>query len=427
MSPRVLAFIVMAACLQASAASPASAATSLEDLRAAARKPPTEPAPALKLARDLRRSGLYKEAVFAARTGLGRARDKDDIAQLRFEIARGYAEQRQTKKALAECAPIAKASKLAERVCMAEVQLFIQRGSEALPIAEEALKVDPENYDALVAKGRALYQLGRPDDAQQALGSAVQKDTLRAEARRFLAEILRDRHQTDLALTLLREARRTAPDDPDVLILLGGVLQTGPEAIEVLEHAVAIRPNAAAAHAQLGQTMLAEHQLDRAESSLREALKLEPKHPEWIAALGRVSLERKHPDDALKAAHDALKIASNEASAKLVEANALAQKGDIDQAIAAFEAAYGMARSEPQPLVDAVRACLTQKRLTTAEAFAARAKQDFPDWAPAWEVAGDVAVARGEKAAARKAYDEASRRKGPVDKAALKRKIAAVK
>jgi tetratricopeptide (TPR) repeat protein len=117
----------------------------------------------------------------------------------------------------------------------------------------------------------------------------------------------------------------------------------------------------------------------------------------------------------------------NHGAAKLVQADALAKRGDIDLAVEAYEAAYGLMRTEPTALVHGARACLANKRLTTALAFADRATQTFPKWGPAWEIAGDIALASNDKPAARDAYKKALAAEGPVDKTALRKKLAQLK
>jgi tetratricopeptide (TPR) repeat protein len=404
----------------------ASAAPGVEELRSSARKPPKEPAAALDLARALRRAGLLAEAASVARSGFGQPGETEIVAQLRLELARTFIDQREYKKASNECAQITKLSKWIEQLCVAEVQLFGRRGSLALPAAEEVLAQSPGQVDALVAKGRALHQLGQSDQAESALKEAIASGK-RSAAYRFLSELYVDRGQADKALATLKSGRQSDPEDPDVLALLGQVLPPTAEARDVLERALSIRPSFARARARLGEVLLALGQLDPAEASLRDALKIDPKQADWHATLGRVYLQKKRPDDALKAARDALKIVGNHGESKLVEARALSDKGQVDEAIAAFESAWGLARSNPEVLVEAARACLKHGRPTTAQAFAERATQEFPDWGPAWETAGDIARLAGERDGARRAYQKALSAKGPVDKAAVRRKLAELK
>jgi tetratricopeptide (TPR) repeat protein len=163
---------------------------------------------------------------------------------------------------------------------------------------------------------------------------------------------------------------------------------------------------------------------DEAEKLLKRAVALGPKEADWRASMARVLLAKGNPDAALKEADAALKIVANHGPAKLVEADALAKRGDIDLAIVSYEKAFGLMRTDPKPLVHAARATLDGGRPTTARAFAERATQNFPSWGPAWEVLGDIAVQSNDKKTAKRAYGKALTAKGPIDKAKIKAKLA---
>jgi predicted negative regulator of RcsB-dependent stress response len=141
-----------------------------------------------------------------------------------------------------------------------------------------------------------------------------------------------------------------------------------------------------------------------------------------------VLVAKKAWDEALQETATALKLVSNHASAKLAEADALAGKGDIDLAIESYEKASSYGRGTPAPFIHAARACLAGHRPTTARAFADRATQSFADDAEAWEVLGDVAAATKDKPAAKSAYQKAlTASAGTIDKAAVKKKLAALR
>lgn len=403
-----------------------ASADTLDDLKAKGRAV-SDPTEAIQVSRLLRRAGLVTDAVHVIGRVIGKAKDNDTIAALHLELARGYIDAHQQKKALHECDPIHKISEFSEKLCQAEADLLNRRGSSALPEAERALELSPGNYEALVAKGRALSQLGKPADAEASLRAASRAQPNRAEAFLYLGELLLAQGKTSDAIGALREGRRADPDYPEVLLLLGQASTPGKEAREALEHAIAVRPSFAEAQARLGVVLTALGEYDQAEKMLQEALKAQPRQADWHAALGEVELQKKRPDLALKAAHDALKIVGNHGPAKLVEAKALADKGEIDLAIEAFESAYGLMRTDPVPLVDAARACIKGGRLTTAKAFADRATDDFPKSALAWEATGDVDVASKDLVGARQAYAKAIAGEGPVDRDAIRRKLAAIK
>ncbi|HEX3597323.1 MAG TPA: tetratricopeptide repeat protein, partial [Polyangiaceae bacterium] len=159
----------------------AAGADSVSDVRARA-KAAILPADAVDASRALRRAGLQTEAITTIQRAFGKARGDDALGDLHLELARSYIDQRQQKKALRECDQLHKLSPYKEQICQAEAQLLTRRGSAALPAAEQALAINAGDYDALVAKGRALTQLGKPSDAETVLSDARKRAPNRPEA-----------------------------------------------------------------------------------------------------------------------------------------------------------------------------------------------------------------------------------------------------
>jgi tetratricopeptide (TPR) repeat protein len=142
--------------------------------------------------------------------------------------------------------------------------------------------------------------------------------------------------------------------------------------------------------------------------------------------LGKVALADNRPEDAIHAGEAALKLVANSAPAKLLIADGNAKKGELDPALEAYQAAWGLDHGDPTPLVHASEACHAGGRDTSARAFGMKAAQEFPKWGPAWAALGDALVAQGEKSGAKDAYQKALAGEGPVDKNAVQRKLSAV-
>jgi tetratricopeptide (TPR) repeat protein len=405
----------------------ALAAPAIDELKAQAKKPPKEPERALDLGRSLRRAGLFPDAVRVLRSAYLRVPSGEIGEQLRLEAARAQIAAGQHKPAMAECAGLRKLSKAKFEVCQAEAQLLWKRASMALPAADLALSLAPGDYDALVAKGRAHGQLGEPPAAEAALRSAIAADGKRHEAHRYLADLLTTAGRSNDALAELRKAVALAPDEPEVALALAEALPASAEAVKQLEAALAIRPDYADAQARLGFVLDEQGQRKRAEQLLRSAIGQKPREAGWRARLARVLLAQGDAEGALREARAALGVVKNHGGAKLIEADALSARGEIDPAIPAYETAMGLLPNDPAVPIHAARACLSNARPTTAQAFAQRATTAFPKWAPAWEVAGDVARNAGDVASARSAYTKALNGEGPVDKASIKQRLKALK
>ena len=96
---------------------------------------------------------------------------------------------------------------------------------------------------------------------------------------------------------------------------------------------------------------------------------------------GRLALAEGRADDAIKEGEIAAKLMPNVQAARLLVADAWAKKGEIDLAVEAYQAAFGLDHSDPTPLVNASAACLAAGRVTSAKAFGVRATKDFANHA----------------------------------------------
>ncbi|MEZ4234370.1 MAG: tetratricopeptide repeat protein [Polyangiaceae bacterium] len=413
--------------LATASASPSTTlwAYSQKELKAAAKAPPKDPRKALELGIALRRAGLFDESYQVLRKAYLRPSSSNDV--LRLAAARTLQAQGSYKRALKECAGL-RASEVQFRICRAEAQLLWKRASLALEEAEKAVAADASAYDAMVALGRAQKLSGKPDEAETTLSGAIAADASRWEAHFELGNLyVKENKPRAKAVAAFRAAQKADGDVPEVLVALGQALDPGAEAETLFASALKIRPGYGEALAGRGVSLRVLGKLDEAMKSLGEALKTDGRRTDWRVDLGRVELAKGEAQAALKSAQTAQKLVKNDAGAKLLEADALAALGDIDVAIEAYELAYGYAHDDPSPLVHAARACLEHDRPTTGRAFAERATQEYPKWGPAWEIAGDIAVVQKDRGPARAAYKRALSAEGPVDKARVKRKLAALK
>jgi tetratricopeptide (TPR) repeat protein len=402
-----------------------TASAGVKELRAEA-SGPTDASTGLDLASRLRTAGLVTESTQVAQRALGKATDSDLQARLRLELARNHIVRGEMHQALAKCEQVRSAVPVLGEVCFAEAHLSFRRGSLALDSADAALQIDPGHYDGKLAKARALRITGETDGALKLFQDLIRHFPSRPGAYPYLAQLELDLGKDDDALATLRQALKQGTDDAVPRVMLARLLTPGDEALKLLAEALDLREGYVDTYIALGFVDLKLGRLDDAEKALRKALEFAPNNPDTNAALARVFLERGNPDAAIKQARLTLKLIASHGEAKLVEADALTAKGEIDLAIEAYQAAYGLARQNPEVLIHAARACMKFDRPTTATAFAERGTQDFPEWGPSWEALGDV-LAPNDPVAARKAYQNALKLKGLVDKANVERKLLALK
>lgn len=137
------------------------------------------------------------------------------------------------------------------------------------------------------------------------------------------------------ALVRLQRARHLAPGDPGVLNALGLCLlnlDAAAEAEAVFRDLVAIVPDFAPAHANLGQALAAAGRLDRAGAAYRRALELDPGQLAALAGLAVIAARRGAFGEAETLADRVLARAPDAADALMAKARAEADDGRLDEA-----------------------------------------------------------------------------------------------
>jgi tetratricopeptide (TPR) repeat protein len=377
----------------------------------------------LALGRALRRAGHETEAIAELRKGLA-MRPADGGIAFHWEIARSLVARRDFSQAMIQCRVLGALPRATAdgHACAAEAHNLWKRASEALGETALALANGNKNYDAKVAEGQAHEFELKESDAEKSYREAIGWRADRAEAHLALGRLLVRMGKDTAGLEELRAALSIDSSWPEAELELGTAL-AGTEALAHLERAVRERPTYAAAWRKIAETQLALGRIADTRKSVETVLKLEPDAAAHVLS-GRLALAEGKPDDALKEGEAGLKILANSAAAKLLVADAQAKKGEIDLAVEAYQAAYGLDHADPTPLVNASVACHAAGRETSARAFGLKATQDFPQWGPGWVALGDALAADKDPAHAREAYQAALKAKGAVDIAAVQRKIA---
>jgi tetratricopeptide (TPR) repeat protein len=427
--------LAVVSCLSSTAAAQESR---LDELRAASHASPADPAAALAYGRSLRRAGHGPEALTEFHRGLGFGASKPQTAALlELEVARTYADRHDMPRAMGACKELERrkgpgpetVATPESHACSAIAYLSWQRATEALGEAAAALAKDPSSYDAKVAEGRAYELELKPLDAEASYRAAIAFDRGGAaeEAHVALGRVLSKEGKRDEGVAELRKALQLDASDPDALFALGAALAPGAESTGFLERATRERPSFAEAWLALGIQQLASGNLAAARDAADAAVKGDPGSVGALVVSGKIALAQNRPDDALRAGQAALKIVANNAAAVLLVADGNARKGEIDAALEAYQTAWGLDHGDPAPLVHASEACHVAARDTSARAFAAKAAQEFPNWAPAWAALGDALVGQKETQAARDAYRKAlAVPDGAVDRGAVAQKLASL-
>jgi tetratricopeptide (TPR) repeat protein len=402
----------------------------LDSLRIAAKSNATDAAAALAYGRALRRAAHFPEALAELHRAMALAAAKPDVlTPIHWEVARVHMDRHDFRQALAACGVLGalRGASAEGHACAADAHLVWQRATEALTETAAALARDPECYEAKVAEGRADDFALDATKSEAAFRTAIGWHAERVDAHIGLGRVLLKNGRKDEALAELRRAVQLDPNGSDALYELAMALGPGAERARLLEQATRERPSFADAWAALGALELSSGRVAEAKTAAEAAVRNDPKSAEPHVLLGKVALAESLPDEAIKQAEAGLKILANSAPAKLLIADANAKKGEIDRALEAYQAAWGLDHGDPTPLVHASEACHQAGRDTSARAFGTKVTQEFPDWAPGWAALGDALVAQGEKRAASDAYAKALSTNGLADRDAVQKKLATLR
>ncbi len=404
--------------------------------RDAAKAAPNSVEASLAFGEALRRAGRESEALTELRRAYGLSAGRGEIGgRVQWELARTYIARREFEPAMSTCRSMSKspAAEAASHVCAAEAHLLWRRGTEAESELAELTKVKAPaappsaevQYFAKTALGRAKELSSNDADAEAAYREAIRLGDKRTEAHVLLGRLLR-RTGRD-GIPSFRKAVELDAHDPVALLELGRALPAGSaESIATLERAVAERPTSTDALRALADGYVTANRLADAKRTVGSVLKLAPNDVNTHVVSGRLALAEGHPDEAIKEGETAAKLMPNDQAARLLVADAWAKKGEIDLAVEAYQAAFGLDHSDPTPLVNASAACLAAGRVTSAKAFGVRATTDFGSNGNAWTALGDALAADKDVPGAKAAYEKAKKSNG-VDAAAIDRKLSRLK
>lgn len=409
--------------------------TKLSTLKADTKAKPTDSAAAFALGRAYRRAGKFTEArtelLRAAQLGKG-----DDAVRARFELVVVELESGKHNPSLPQppslgmCkqVKVGTSGEALSRVCAAEAWLTFSRHTMVEDELVAAEKIDSNLYEAKLARGKLAVAKGNHDDAIKQFESLTKSMPTRAEAWFWLGRELLETNKPSLAITALKKARELDPDWPEASLELARALPDGTEARDLARSAVAMRTTWPEAWLRLGELELATGGYEAAQKAFETSIKQSPKVVAAHSGLAMALVKLKKFAEAKKAANDAIGIAANYAPARIALGEALAGLGETDEAVEAFKFAHGLENKDPTGLFRAAEVLLAANQPMKAEPHAESCIKSFPDHARAWEIHGDVELANKDKKTAKESYKRAlSAPKGSIDKAAVQKKLDALK
>jgi protein O-GlcNAc transferase len=247
-------------------------------------------------ARALAAEGRIPEATAKMREAV--AGDPHN-AELQDELGSLYAQDQDWSKAEQAFSAALDAS---PDLAMAHLHLGLTRKAEQQPGAMEELasayRLAPKNALIALQYGQALADSGDDAQAIPILEQAIKVDPAFTTAGYQLGLALQRANKLDEAIPLLQKTAAAEPQNAEALVNLGMALcqvQKAKDAVPILQRAVKLTPENPTAHQDLAAAFIQLNQIEDAEDQLRAALKLSPDAPQLHYNLG---LAFKMQDDA---------------------------------------------------------------------------------------------------------------------------------
>jgi tetratricopeptide (TPR) repeat protein len=380
---------------------------------------------ALARGRALLRSGRLKEAEAALKQS---ADQRGHSLESLYDLARVHFAADEYNKARNACRPlIAKAPDAAfSNLCMAQAFLVWRRATRAAEYVDKARAAEPNLPEVYLVLGDLKRVEGDLAASEAAYRRVLQNRPNDPDAQFGLGQVYLVKQDAVAAQNAFRAALHAAPDWPEALFELGR-LSTGNEAVELLQRAVASRAVWPEAKLALGEALLANGEVAKAEGLFRELLKQSPNNPAAHARMGMALFVRGdlvHAEAELKRGLAGL---PNDADASLTLARVYAQSDRPDDALEAYRAAASQERTGSRALVEAGSYALSLQRNTLAQAFLEKAVERTPTSAPAQARYADALLARGDKDKAKAHYQLSLTAQGSVDRADIRRRLDQLK
>ena len=203
-------------------------------------------------------------------------------------------------------------------------------GQQTLPIQESLNLAVRHHIAGDLPKAEGIYQ------------QILQTDPRHPIALHLLGVIANQEGKYDIAVDLITRALAIKPDYADAHCNLGGALNDlgkFDEAVASCHKALAIKPNFAEAHCNLGIALKNLGRLDEAIASYLKALAVKPNFAKAHNNLGNALKNLGRLDEAVASYHKALDFNPDYAEAFQGLGNALQDLGELDEAVASYHKA----------------------------------------------------------------------------------------
>jgi superkiller protein 3 len=206
------------------------------------------------------------------------------------------------------------------------------RAEEAAQLYSAVIAKRADTEDAYRKLALVYWRTGRPGQAIATLEAALKNGIMQREVRIRLGQYLAESGQAAKAIDLLKSF---ADDDPDALIGLGNAYQMAgkrAEALATFNRLLALDPDNALAHENIGVLQMEAKDYVQAEASLRSAIRIDPQLAGAYKNLGVLLVNTGREAEAIDTWKRAVEIEPAELDALFNLTVSLARAGRRDEA-----------------------------------------------------------------------------------------------
>ncbi len=311
------------------------------------------------------------------------------------------------------------------------------RPQKAFAHLSEAIRVDPNNFEARKKLAQLQMEFGKFKEASTALNFVLDHQPLDKDTPVLLVNAARTRGEVEVVRARLLALPSPAPEKPPVIVALGTIdfhERKYAEAESTFARAMAADPKSADVSSALGFLYLAKNERPKAESAFANAAKLSGPYsqkklqyaefeiamgkrddgkkilelittdaplylPAWVK-LAEIAGQQKSYDEGLADVGKVLAIDSENPQALLVKSKLLLAKGNPADAVADMESASKNYPKSAQIDVELARAYIAAGNADKAEISLKRALALTPNVAEAQMMLATVYVSKGDHASA---------------------------
>ena len=230
--------------------------------------------------------------------------------------------------------------------------------AEAAGSYERALALDPGDAIAHEELGRLLMSQGNLAGARAHVAAAAAGDARRTSAQAALGDLLRREGRAAEAVAAYRAALARDPANASLHLRLANALLSDPDqldaAMDCLRRVIALAPDHAAAHLQLGLALWRRGDAGPAIALAERAIRLDANLPVGHGALGAMLRGVGRVDEAIASLRAAVTRNPHDAEACFNLGACLADTGDLAQAVDLLERAVARA---PGHLAAQIKLC----------------------------------------------------------------------